>query len=438
MDRFKNKKIAVLGYQVEGQSLINFLIKHNLGPLTVFDENPVQLTSDHVQRGVNLVIEDFSKVSFDDYDIVYHSPGIKPSRIKVDISKLTSSINLFFEQKKGKVIGITGTKGKSTTALLIKQLLQQNGKKVFLAGNIGQSPLDFVDDLSEEDFTILELSSFQLQDFKYSPDYAVILPLFPDHLNYHDDEGEYYLAKSKIFSASDATKVIAFEGDKSRLGLDEVSNEKILYGISPNTICYPEGNILKCDEENVADNINEFCLKNHLPLINLIAAGALAWSMDFKIDLDRFSDFEKLPMRIEEIGEYSGVKFYNDSASTNPISTAAAISLMRMPFALIIGGASKNISLQPLIDEMQRSRYLIRTYVIGESREDIVGAIKKSNYQGELIERRTLQEVFEEVKIDDVRAVLFSPAFASFDQYENYKKRGEDFNKLFKILCKDM
>ncbi len=429
MDKYQGKKIAVLGYQVEGRSLVDFFIKEKDTDVTVIDEKEVDLWPAHDEAGVKLIVSPFGEVNLNRFDFIFRSPGINPSKLDADPQKISSLINLFFEYKKGKVIAVTGTKGKSTTILLLNQILTNAGIKTRIAGNIGTSPLEFVKDLTDDEFVLLELSSFQLMDFKYAPEYALVLPLFPDHLDYHRDEAEYFAAKANIFSHSSEVRVVCYEADQKKLGLDSNITNLATYSLNDDGTCSLVGDQLSCNGLLIAEGLNAFCQEQQVPVIDLVAASTMAFEIGLEVDLTKMDNFKKLPMRVELIGEAAGVKFYNDSASTNPISTAAAIGIMNKPFVLVIGGASKNLPLEPLYDAIGKSANIKRIYLIGQDDQGITKSLKTLGKT--VLEKPTLKAMFDDLDISESEALLYSPAFASFDQYKNYLERGEDFNKLF-------
>ena len=440
MDKYQDKKIAILGYQVEGKSLVNFLLSKDPAKIEVFDEKEVDLLDSHRLSGVELVISNFTEVDFSGFDFVFRSPGIKLDKLNVSHDKVSSLTNLFFEYNIGKTICVTGTKGKSTTVLLIEQILKNNEKKVFVAGNIGKSSLDYLDQISEDSYVILELSSFQLQDFTGKPDYAVVLPIFPDHLDYHKDLEEYVQAKKNVFSNSADTKLFMYQGNEKLYNLKQFDNAVTFFSLEAIDGYYPKNGSIVENEKNVISKAREFCQANQVPIIDLVAVAALADSAGWTIDLQEIAkNFRKLPFRIELIGEIDGVSFFNDSASTNPISTANAISLIDGPTAVIMGGSSKGISFNEFLLDITSNKDIKSIYLFGASRDDLAAALRESNFEGNLVVEETLAEIFSKLNLMDVKNILFSPAFASFDQYQNYEQRGEEFNRLFeKLKCKDI
>lgn len=422
MDNFQGKKIAIAGYGVEAKSLISYFLKFSRPEqIDVFDEKLDKLEENQDRDGVNIFKSKIDEVDFNKYDFVFRSPGVKPRLIKTDPSRISSLTNLFFTLAKGKIVAVTGTKGKSTTALLIDKILKINDKKSFVGGNIGIGMLDFVDQLSDDSFSVLELSSFQLQDLKNAPDYAIILPIFPDHLDYHSSEQEYISAKGKVFAFSDDVKIICAKSNKKYF---DFSSHK---------------NVYFYDESTLPATAKVFSTADQIPLIDIAAALKFAEVENLKAPIESIiADFKKLPFRVEKIGQIGEVVFYNDSASTNPVSTQKAIELLEGNTAVIIGGASKGLRIEELCLKIVNEPKIKAVYLFGEEKKNFAEGLKKANYENELTICEDLVMVFEKLDIQNIKNVLFSPAYASFDQYANYKKRGEHFNRLFdQLQCKN-
>ncbi|MEK7085954.1 MAG: Mur ligase family protein, partial [Patescibacteria group bacterium] len=216
----QRSKIAILGFGIEGKAIFTYLEKHNYRDLTVCDQN-VDLKVEMPQgASVRLGPQYLDKLS--DFDVIFRSPGIKFLNPNVQFAiqkgvEVTSPTNFFMDQCPCPVVGVTGTKGKGTTCTLIHEMLVKSGKKpginVFLGGNIGQCPIEFLDKLNAKCLVVLELSSFQLQDLKKSPLYAVILNTTIDHLDYHHDRDEYLQAKEKLLDEQKKRSVAVLNKD---------------------------------------------------------------------------------------------------------------------------------------------------------------------------------------------------------------------------------
>lgn len=422
MDNFSGKKIAVVGYGIEGKSLVSFLIKQNPSQINIFDEQTVGLNPDHQKQFIHLERKKIEQINFDNIDAVFKSPGIKRNRLNCKDGKISTLTNLFFSLAKGKIIAVTGTKGKSTTVLLVKELLEQYENRVFIGGNIGQPMLDFLDELDETSYSVLELSSFQIQDLKHSPDIAIILPIFADHLDYHKDFDEYLLAKKRIFENSREVVIMTDRANQQLLDLEAAPNEVVYFSA-----------------DELPDQAKQLAKVCQLPAVDVSAMATLASYLELKPDYQKIAEkFKKLPLRIENIGQIRETIFYNDSASTNPISTSKAIELMSGETLVIIGGSSKGLKMDLLANKIKDDLKIKKVVLFGDQAKAFAEELKKSGYGRDLSIKNSLTGVFRDLNFGDYKNILFSPAYASFDQYKNYKERGEDFNKEFnKLKCQN-
>src|ERR1035437_1390360 len=230
MDIFKNKKIAVVGEGIEGQSNAKWL-KANGADVTILDE----------KQG-----EDYLD-GLDDYDLVVRSPGIKISTLEkfVKREKITSQIKIFFDLCPCEIIGVTGTKGKGTTSSLIYEMLKQQGFNAYVGGNIGLPPFEFVDNLNAQSKVVLELSSFQLMDLKKSPHIAVMLMITSEHLNWHNSVEEYIDAKRNIVRHQNETDFAILNRDYPASNESDIHALGKVYYVSREREAAAEGSFVK-------------------------------------------------------------------------------------------------------------------------------------------------------------------------------------------------
>lgn len=449
IEQLKNKKIAILGYGVEGRALLKYLNFHGIHEITIFDEKEVDSGAGGFREklGNDLVVCKFESIDFDSYDYIFRSPGVRLGRISKfiprGVTKITSATNLFFGECGARIIGITGTKGKSTTAKIIEKILVLNNKAVFLGGNIGVVPLDYLDQLDKESIVVLELSSFQLEDLEFSPHISVILPISSDHLNYHENVDEYAAAKSSICRFQNESDTVVFYNDGKSKELANLSKgERVPYHETS-----AEGGCFLNDEDAVCE-INgdlitykralNFSIVHKIPVVDVIAALSFAASQKLYVDLEEvFVGFRKMPYRIELVGEVGGVKFYNDSASTNPVSTVAAAKIFTEPYFLIAGGSSKNLDYGEMAEYLAKDQSLKGIFLTGNTAQEIKNSLIESGYAGKIVVGEVLDEIVHSLtrsELATVKSVLFSPASASFDQYQNHVKRGEHFTNLISKL----
>lgn len=420
----RKQKVAVLGFGVEGRAIASFLNLENI-EFDVLDESG--------KDGTKLM--DFSKME-DDYDVYFKSPGIIKDRINnIPEQKVTNLTDLFLSVFPGRTIGVTGTKGKSTTSTLIDAILKSNNRNSYLVGNIGNYTLDKISDYSINDYAVMELSSFQLENVTHSPDVAIILPIIEDHLDHHKDLQEYFLAKANICKYQSNKDWVLVASDKgSSLVSEECKAKKIIFGAKEGCSVNDDDGVCQVGGKKVIyEGAGQFAQENLIPEIDMEAALSFMFveHMKFKPSLN----FVKPDFRIELVGEYNGAKFYNDSASTNPISATKALELVKGKKILLMGGKSKNLNFDSLFERL-KDKDIELVILFGALQGELLELAKKMQIDEKVKPMKDIHEIFEYLRKEDLsnKSVIFSPAAASFDQFENAKQRGKIFNELFNGL----
>lgn len=366
LEKFKNKiEILILGLGREGQTTVNFLKKY-------FPEKQIR-TAD--QKDGKNYLDSLKK-----YDIIIKSPGI-PYLPEIVAAKkagkiITSSTSIFFDVFKGKIIGVTGTKGKSTTASLIYEVLKSAGLEVYLVGNIGQPALDLLEKINENSIVVYELSSFQLADLDRSPYIAVIINIYPDHLDWHGSFENYKQAKENISKFQNAKDVLISNKDAAESA----------------TII---GRLFKIPEDKIKGAIEEF---------------------------------KPLPHRLEYVGEVKGIKFYNDSLATNPHATIYGLKILGKDVeTLIAGGFNRGVDYSPLGPAIAESG-VKNLILFPDTGEKIRKVVKKDiNFFDAKSMEEAVKIAFEHTSKGKI--CLMSPASASFNMFKDYEDRGNQFKK---------
>ncbi len=429
---FKGKKIAVLGVGIEGLSSQKYLSEYG-AEVTLLDkkDNPDYLSD------------------LDKYDLIVRSPGIKlnlPELVQFK-EKVTSQTKLFFDLCPAEIIGVTGTKGKGTTSSLIYEMLKKQGADVYLGGNIGQPPFDFMDKLNAQSKVVLELSSFQLEDLQKSPHIAVMLMITQEHLNawedanYHESIGEYIDAKRNLVRFQTSSDIAILNRDYPATNESDIHTEAQIFwvsrerGVERGTFVENGFVVFKENREAKGEEIiktSEIKLIGEHNLENVCAAVTVAKIQGVETIniVSILKTFGGLEHRIEFCGEIRGVKFYDDSFSTTPETAIAAIKSFRQPEILILGGSSKNSDFKELGEVINESQNIKAIIGIGVEWPKIKENIKNSSV--EIIEgAKNMKEIIGNALVvaEDGDVVLLSPACASFDMFENYKERGNEFKK---------
>lgn len=339
-----------------------------------------------------------------DYDLVIKSPGIPWHTLEIikAIKKgvlFTTPTALFFEKAKGILIGITGTKGKGTTATILYRMLKAQRKYVYVAGNIGTPMLDILPRLQKNSLVVLELSSFQLERLPYSPHVAVVIDIFPDHLNHHRNMREYVNAKTFITKNQTSRDDLFFFAHSRHANQIANKNKAKKHAVDiKKFILFQQNDLRVLGSHNFANAAMAATVARHL---------GISSDMIKKVALS----FRGNPHRLEYVAKKRGILFYNDSASTIPQSTMAAIASFKNPILLIRGGANKNLDEKPLTEALAAASNIKAVFTNMPLRDAFAAAVKKAA-KGEII--------------------LLSPGAASFDQFYNYEERGNMFKKLVK------
>src|SRR3989344_3225915 len=384
------------------------------------------------------------------FDYLVRSPGVKPDNAIVKLlikngAILTSSTKIFFDECPTKIIAVTGTKGKGTTATLIFEMLKNQINNVFLAGNIGTPALDILPKVNKQSIVILELSSFQLIDLKKSPHIAVVLMITSEHLDWHQDTAEYCRAKESIVSFQNESDFAIINQDfKASKNFAQNTKAKV-YFISTkqktNGI-YLEGDSILSQIGNHEEiyKSSQVLLPGAHNLQNVVAAVAVAKIQNIKTKniVQVLKSFKGLIHRLQLVKEINNIKFYNDSFSTIPETTVAAIEAFSQSKILILGGSSKNSDFSLLGQKINQDKSIKAIILVGKEAARIKEAIAKSGGTGaKLIEgaknmHQIASQAYKEAKNGDV--VVLSPACASFDMFKNYQDRGMQFIREVKRL----
>lgn len=387
----KDKKVVIVGFGREGQSTYN-LMRENLPEqvVTIADRDEVVVDDENV---VTISGEKYLD-NLAQYDVIMKSPGV--SFRDVDVSsfanKIYSQLELFLENFDGMTIGVTGTKGKSTTSTMIYEIIKAQKRDTVLLGNIGVPIFNRLDEIKDGTVVVLELSSHQLQYVRHSPHVAIITNIFPEHLDYYKSFDDYKAAKENIWRFQQ-------EGDRF---IDEVE-------------C--------CDdvELNLPGEFN----KNN-------AAYALATVKELGLDtekaLDALRNFRGLPHRLELVGEYDGVKYYDNAIATIPEATIAAIEALGDVDTLIMGGMNRGVDQKKLVEFLRKG--MVKNIIgMPETGWQVVEELGN----GETVQ--TMQEAVELAKkvTEKGKSCLLSPAAASYNVYKNFEEKGNEFQRLVKI-----
>lgn len=425
--------IGILGHGVQGRAAYEYWDRPE-NQLTIVIEN----ATDYDPKGL---------ADIDKYDLLVRAPSLRPGALveaagtPAILDKVTTVTNEFFRVCPTKnIIGVTGTKGKGTTSTFIAKMLEAAGKRVFLGGNIGVPPLDLLKhDIQSEDWVVLELANFQLIDLKYSPHIAVCVTVTPEHLDWHRNAEEYIEAKQQLFVHQSPDDVAIYYA-KSQLSQEVASVSpapKLPYYAAPGA--YVEGDQILIDGTVVCKTDEIKILGKH-NWQNICAAVTATWQItqDQAAIHTVVTSLGGLPHRLELVREFDGVAYYNDSFAATPLATVAAIEAIVQPKVLIVGGHDRGLELDALVKSLQEHRSDIRTVLlIGAAARRVADALKAKNIHSyTVVEAQTMPEIVEAARAaaQSGDAVVLSPGFASFDMFQNFEDRGDQFKAAVEAL----
>jgi UDP-N-acetylmuramoylalanine--D-glutamate ligase len=431
-------KIAIVGFDVEGKATYEYLKAMGGHELTICDQN----TSVEVPAGATGKLGEAYLEGLSAYDVIVRTAGMPPHLILTANpgveERITTHVNLFYGgTPTGNIIGVTGTKGKGTTSTLITEILKAAGMDVHLGGNIGVPPLSFVGELKPESYVVLELSSFQLIDCRYSPHLGVCLMIVPEHLNWHADMEEYLTAKEQMFAHQQSDDIAVYNAD-NELSFRVASaglGDTVPYMSAPGAAV--DNGIIVIDGQDIID-VSELKLLGQHNWQNACAAVTTAWQagvQDAELIRGVLREFTGLPYRLEFVREVDGVKYYNDSFGTTPETAIVAVKAFEQPKVLILGGSDKGADYTELAKTVASED--VRTVVlIGEQAERIKKALDNVGFTEIIHGGSTMEEIVLTAKTaaEPGSVVLLSTGCASFDMFKNYKDRGNQFNDAVTAL----
>ena len=449
--RLRGKRVVVLGLGVSNLPLMRLLLAHGCD-VTGCDKNSLEQLPQEVQALAGQGAQLRTGPGYLDglqADVVFRTPGMHPDipelrRLRQAGAVITSEMEAFFALCPCRMIAVTGSDGKTTTSTLISELLKQAGHKVWLGGNIGTPLLQYVDEMQPSDLAVVELSSFQLMYFPYSPHTAVITNLAPNHLDIHRDMQEYIEAKENIYLHQSGTDVLILNRDneitnsfrpKAKGAVQLFSRREAV----ENGVYLQDGVIYRAKNgkaEKIMDAAQILLpgvhnIENYMAAI--CAVGDLVSDEEIRTVAERFGGVEH---RIELVRVKDGVSYYNDSIASSPTRTIAGLRSFDKPVILIAGGYDKHLPFDELGVEIRRHvKILITT---GDTGPKIHDAVLTAG-EGACPELYEIDDFYEAVrcaarlaKPGDV--VLLSPAGAAFDRFKNFAVRGQEFKKTVLAL----
>ena len=430
----KDKKVLILGYSLTGKKSAEFFVKKGAKVyISEFSEQK-ENTDELIQMGVKLEFNGHSDEFIKDADICIISPSIKDTAPVLEKIKCPVYSDIEFVGKilnyEDKMVIITGTNGKTTTTMLTSYILSEKFDSPYV-GNVGVPPLSYLKD-KKPDFLVVEASSYQLHYSKtLTPKIAILCNITPDHLSWHNGMEGYIKDKTDILKRMDENSYVILNYDDPYTKTFVSDIKANLYYFSLNKInyenlCYLDNGSIYFKSEKIIDT-NEINLEGNHNYQNVMCAiiAAKLIGLDNNTIKNAIKKFKAPAHRLEFIDKIGSTAYYNDSKATNPEASNVAItSFPNKKVALIAGGRDKNTPLDEFVQLIKEN--IEKVVLIGEAKERFKEALLNAGFNN-IKEEKTLEGAIEEAACDEPDVVLFSPACASFDMFDNFEVRGECF-----------
>ncbi|HOI59851.1 MAG TPA: Mur ligase family protein [Candidatus Pacearchaeota archaeon] len=400
----KDKKIIILGFGREGKNTYKTLKKlFPIKSIALADKNNIKADEKEIFVGENYLS------NLKNYDVIIKTPGIPFAKIKeiAGDAKITSQTELFLENCPGKIIGVTGTKGKSTTSALIYKILKEFFKNVKLVGNVGKPCLSYLLTAKPKDIFVFEMSCHQLDHISKSPHISVFINIYPEHLDYYKTFLKYFNAKKNISKFQSKNDFFVYNPK-----FKEIQNIKTKAHKIPFVELFTKNNI-------------------HNDSIAAAIAVAKIFGLTEKEIKKSIDTFNTLDSRIEFVGNYNGIDFYNDSLATIPEATIFALNEIKNVDTLILGGLDRGIKFNKLTDEIKNKK--IRNIVLFPNTDKkIYKELKNENINFFFTNKMKDAVLFAKKNTKKGSVCLLSPAAPSYNLFKDYKDRANQFKKYLK------
>lgn len=440
----KDKKVGVVGIGVSNIPLIRFLLE--LGAeVSAFDKRNFEDLSEEVQEfgeTVKLYLGEGYLENLKGLDMVFKTPGMRfdnpyLQKAMEEGAVITSEMEEFLKYCQGRIIGVTGSDGKTTTTMLIGEILKKSGYKVYVGGNIGTPLFSKIEEIRAQDMVVLELSSFQLMTMTVSPEIAVVTNLSPNHLDMHENMTEYIEAKKNIFKYQNESDLLILNEDNeiTRSFADEAKGKVEFFSSKKENedAYYSEGS-LYLRYERVVD-LEEMKVKGIHNAENMLAAFLAVEDFVTKDVMRELAvEFPGVKHRCQFIREFEGVRYYNDSIASSPTRTLASIKSLGKRVNIILGGYDKQLDFTPLAEVGHP--YLKNIILVGDTKNKIKEVfLHLAETSGIHIPMQTAETFDEAVSLlkavcNEGDIAILSPACASFDMFKNFEVRGDRFIEL--------
>ena len=441
IEKLKNKNIAILGFGKEGKSTYNFIRRHSNQKLTILDKNNIIINNEYLKEDKNLTVitGDTYLKNLEQYDIIIKAPGI--ALLDIDLTniedKLTSQLELILEINKKNIIGITGTKGKSTTTSLLYKIIKNQNNNTFLLGNIGNPILDYIEKFNEQSILVIEMSSHQLEFIKQSPHIGVILNLYQDHLDHTGTLEKYHNDKMHMFKYQDKDDIGIYDGQNEYLinliNKNKYNSKLYKFKVNEKADIYVENNKIYYQNEMIYDGNQKRKLIESHNLKNIMVALLITklLNLDITKATQTINEFNPLEHRLELVGKYNNITYFNDTIATIPEATINGINGLENVDTLIFGGMDRNIDYTNFIEFLKKSN-ISNLIGLPETGHKILRELKNTKKNIFMVET-----IDEAVDIADKHTkpnhiCLLSPAASSYNKFKNFEEKGNYYKNVIK------
>jgi len=451
----RGRKVAVMGMGISNTPLIKYLMDLDAN-ITVFDKKTEEelgkaKCEEYAVQGVHFSLGENYLENLIGFDIIFRSPSMRPDipALEKELDRgaiLTSEIEMLIDLCPGKIIGVTGSDGKTTTTTLIYKMLEAEGYHCYLGGNIGIPLFAKIDEMRPDDIVVLELSSFQLMTLKKSPNISVVTNISPNHLDIHKDYREYIDSKRNIYlhQQKEDVLILNYDNEITREFADTaIGNVRYFstYTRLDNGVILDQNMIKSCSNKirtQIISSDDILLLGRHNIENACTAIAAVQGLVSNSSILKVLTTFKGVEHRNEFVRELNGVKWYNDSIGSSPSRTIAGLISFKNKVILVAGGYDKHL------DYTEMGKYIVdRTKAVvlmGQTKEKIklatLAALERTNIDLPILEVNTLEDAVKQANeiAEAGDTVFFSPASASFDMFKNFEERGKKYKEIVNSL----
>jgi len=451
----RGRKVAVMGMGISNTPLIKYLMDLDAN-ITVFDKKTEEelgkaKCEEYAVQGVHFSLGENYLENLIGFDIIFRSPSMRPDipALEKELDRgaiLTSEIEMLIDLCPGKIIGVKGSYGKTTTTTLIYKMLEAEGYHCYLGGNIGIPLFAKIDEMRPDDIVVLELSSFQLMTLKKSPNISVVTNISPNHLDIHKDYREYIDSKRNIYlhQQKEDVLILNYDNEITREFADTaIGNVRYFstYTRLDNGVILDQNMIKSCSNKirtQIISSDDILLLGRHNIENACTAIAAVQGLVSNSSILKVLTTFKGVEHRNEFVRELNGVKWYNDSIGSSPSRTIAGLISFKNKVILVAGGYDKHL------DYTEMGKYIVdRTKAVvlmGQTKEKIklatLAALERTNIDLPILEVNTLEDAVKQANeiAEAGDTVFFSPASASFDMFKNFEERGKKYKEIVNSL----